>query len=80
MMRTIILAVAAASVSVIGALASLPPAEELTQGEFIWSEEGHAEPDPMPLCSLPNPGPNIAMPTIEIYKSSRLQAANGPSW
>ncbi len=79
-MRTIILAVTAASASVIGALASLPPAEELTQGEFIWSEEGHAEPDPMPLCSLPNLGPNIAMPTIEIYKSSRLQAANGPNW
>ncbi|MGL4199100.1 MAG: hypothetical protein ACRCSX_15190 [Allorhizobium sp.] len=80
MMRTIILAVAAASVSVIGALASLPPAEELTQGEFIWSEEGNAEPDPMPLCSLPTPGPNIAMPTIEIHKSSRLQAANIPNW
>lgn len=79
-MRTIVLAAAVASVSVIGALASLPPAEELTQGEFIWSDEGHAEPDPLPLCSLPNPGPNIAMPTIEIYKSGRLQAASGSNW
>ena len=79
-MRTIILAVAVASVSVIGALASLPPAEELTRGEFIWDEEGKAEPDPTPLCSLPTPGPNIAMPTIEIYKSSRLQAAQDPNW
>jgi hypothetical protein len=80
MMRTIILAVAVASVSVIGALASLPPAEELTRGEFIWSEEGKAEPGSMPLCSLPTPGPNIAMPTVEINKSSRLQATHGSNW
>jgi hypothetical protein len=83
-MRTIILAVAATSVSVIGALASLPPAEELTRGEFIWSEVDHGEPDPTPLCSLPAPGPNLAMPTLKIYKSSRLHAANGqttqPFW
>lgn len=79
-MRTIILAVAVASVSVIGALASRPPAEELTRGEFIWSEEGKTEPDSRPLCSLPKPGSNIAMPTIELYKSSRLQAAHGSNW
>ncbi|KPF43640.1 hypothetical protein [Rhizobium sp. AAP43] len=78
-MRTIILAVAVASVSVIGALASLPPAEELTRGEFIWSEKGKTEPDSMQLCSLPTPGPNIAMPTIEIYKSSRLHATHSPN-
>ena len=79
-MRTIILAVAAASVSVLGALASLPPAEELTQGEFLWPEEGNAEPDSLPLCSLPKPGPNIAMPTIEIHKTGRLETRQAANW
>lgn len=79
-MRTIILAVAVASVSVIGALASLPPTEELTQAEFIWSEDGQKESVPGPMCSLPTPEPNIAMPTVELNKSSRLPVARSSSW
>lgn len=79
-MRTIVLAVAAACFSVIGALASLPPAEELPRGELLWSEEGDAEKGSAPLCSLPKPAPNIAMPTIDIYKSSRLQPTHGSNW
>lgn len=79
-MRTMILAFAAASVSLIGAYASLPPAKELTQGEFLWPEQGEAQPEPMPLCSLPKPPSDIVMPTIQIQKSGRLDTRPVANW
>jgi hypothetical protein len=72
-MRTVILAIAAASLSVIGALASLPPAEELTQGDFVWPDQDDGHLEPLPLCSLPPAQPDIAMQDVLIMKSGRLQ-------